>query len=108
MPYSSDSKSLIFAKGRVFNHKLNTALCFSVFLFIADTRASVVQLDDCGRDVYINIPSDSQGYFVPNSNVTLEVSAAGLECLTNLLVTIIKFTLSEPSEECKDYIKVSR
>ena len=78
------------------------------FIFIADPRASVVQLDDCGRDVYINIPSDSQGYFLPNSNVTWEVSAAGLDCLANLLITIIKFTLSEPSVKCKDYIKVSR
>ncbi|XP_078334837.1 uncharacterized protein LOC111102085 isoform X2 [Crassostrea virginica] len=72
----------------------------------ADPRASVVQLYDCGRDVYINIPSDSQGYFLPNSNVTWEVSAAGLDCFTNLLITIIKFTLSEPGEKCKDYIKI--
>ena len=88
-------------------------LCFlqdyrCVLLFIADTRASVVQLDKCGRDVYINIPLNSQGYFLPNSNVTWEVSAAGLDCLTNLFITIIKFTLSEPGEKCKDYIKVSR
>ena len=79
-----------------------------VLLFIADPRTSVVQLDDCGRDVYINIPVDSQGYFFPNSNVTWEVSAAGLDCLTNQLIIIIKFTLSEPSEKCKDYIKVNR
>ena len=79
-----------------------------MLLFIADPRASVVQLDDCGRDVYINIPSDSQGYFLPNSNVTWEVSAGGLDCPTNLSITIIKFDLSEPSEKCKDYIKVSK
>ena len=79
-----------------------------VFLFIADPRASVVQLDECGRDVFLFIPRDRQGYFLPNSSLTWEVSAAGLYCLTNLFITIIKFTLSQPSEKCKEYIKVSR
>ena len=74
------------------------------FFFIADPRASVKQLDECGRDVYIIIPSDSQGYFQPNSNVTWEVSAAGLVYFTNLVITIVQFT----GEKCKDNITVSR
>nr|XP_022290477.1 uncharacterized protein LOC111102085 [Crassostrea virginica] len=68
----------------------------------ADPRASVVQLHDCRRDVFLNIPRDRQGYFLPNSSLNWEVSAAGLDCLTNLSTTIVKFT----GEKCKDNIKI--